>query len=51
MEVQTFMTGWVTDACLCVALGDVSLYCRLGWMVMETDRVTVEVVLALAVTK
>ena len=43
------MTDWVTDACSCVAPGNASLYCRLGWMVMETDRVIVEVVSALAV--
>lgn len=46
-----FMTGWVTNACSSVAPGIASLYCRLGWMVLGTDGVIVEVVSALVVTR
>ena len=44
------MTGWTTNVCSIIGPGNASLYCRLGWMVMETDRVTVEAVSAFAVS-
>ena len=44
------MTGWVTDACSFIVLGNASLYCRLGWMMMVTDRATVDAVVVLIVT-